>query len=171
MGKAAADGKVGPMRRLAPGLILLSSCVVHRPPDAPHPGPEIAAAVEGMYDDLSSRRWDALEAHFLPGASLVFETDSGVKRMTPAEFIETVRKSAEGKEIFKEEMTHAWIQSHGNLAIVWSNFLGQVGDAREVKTWSGVDAFTLVKVNGRWKVSQIAVSKDREEVPKSKDRY
>src|SRR5688572_28904629 len=85
----------GAMKRLAPALLLLASCVVVRQPE-PNPGIEVKTAVEGMYADLSARRWDALEAHFLPEASLVFSTDAGVKRMNVPDFIEMVRRNTEG---------------------------------------------------------------------------
>lgn len=147
------------MRRLTPILLLLGSCVI--PPRPPvGPGPEIITAVEGMYDDLSSRRWEALEAHFLPEASLVFATPSGPRRMTPAKFIEMVRKNVEGKEIFEERMTAGSVRAHGDLATVWSSFEGREGNGADIRTWSGVDAFTLVKVEGRWRVALIAVSQD-----------
>src|SRR5882672_12011379 len=114
------------MRRLVPILLLLGSCMVPpRPPAGP--GPEIITAVEGMYDDLSSRRWDALEAHFLPEASLVFATPEGPRRMTPAKFVEMVRKNVEGKEIFEERMTAGSVRAHENLATVWSSFEGKEG--------------------------------------------
>ena len=147
------------MRRLAPVLLLLASCAVPAP-RAPNPGPEIITAMEEMYDDLSSRKWDALEAHFLPEASLVFATLSGPKRMTPAKFVEMVRKNVEGKEIFEERMTAGAVRAHENLATVWSSFEGREGNGADVRTWSGVDAFTLVKVDGRWMIAHIAVSQD-----------
>jgi hypothetical protein len=146
------------MRRLVPVLILLASCAGRARPVGP--GPEIIAAVDLMYDDLSARRWDALEAHFLPEASLVFATPAGPKRMTPAKFVEMVRKNVEGKEIFEERMMTGSVRAHENLATVWSSFEGREGNGADVRTWSGVDAFTLVKVEGRWRISQIAVSQD-----------
>jgi hypothetical protein len=147
------------MRRLAPLLILLASCAVP-PPRRPNLGPEIVTAVEGMYDDLSSRRWDALAAHFLPEASLLFATPDGPKRMAPDKFIEMVKKNVEGKEIFKEEMMECALWTHGNLASVWSKFEGREGNGADIRTWSGIDSFTLVKVDGIWKISHIAVSQD-----------
>jgi hypothetical protein len=156
--RPAGRGSVGAMRRLAPILLLLGSCV---PPVRPvGPGPEVITAVEGMYGDLSARRWDALEAHFLPEAALVFATPSGPRRMTPAKFVEMVRKNVEGKEIFEERMTAGSVRAHGDLAVVWSSFEGREGNGDDVRTWSGVDAFTLVKVEGRWRIALIAVSQD-----------
>jgi hypothetical protein len=148
------------MRNLAPALLLLlASCVAA--PRGPDPKTaEVIASVDRMYDDLSSRRWDALEAHFLPEATLVFSGENGPKRVTVPQFIEMVRKNVEGKEVFEERMLNSWVRTHEDLAFVWSSFAGRVGTAENFKTWSGVDAFTLVKVDGRWKVSQIAVSKD-----------
>jgi hypothetical protein len=148
------------MRRLAPVLLLLASCAVPAP-RVPNPGPEIVAALEGMYDDLSSRKWDELAAHFLPEATLVFATPSGPKRMNAAKFIEMVRKNVEGKEIFEERMVQAAVRAHENLATVWSSFEGKEGNGTDIRTWSGVDAWTLVKVEGRWMIADVAVSQDR----------
>jgi hypothetical protein len=151
------------MRRLAPALLLLlSSCFVPHgasgKPDSTTS--EIITAIEGIYDDLSSRRWEAFQAHFLAGATLIFSDRQAPKRITPPEFIEMVKKQAEGKEVFEERMTNAWIRRHEDMAFVWTDFAGRIGTAIEFKTWSGVDAFTLIRVNGRWMISQIAVSKD-----------
>lgn len=157
-GRPSGRGSVGAMRRLVPILLLLGSCAApERVDDADR---EILAAVDAMYADLSARRWDALEAHFLPEASLVFATPSGPKRMTPAKFVEVVRKNVEGKEIFGERMKTGTARVHGNVATVWSRFEGREGNSAEVRTWSGVDAFTLLKVEGRWRISQVAVSQD-----------
>lgn len=151
------------MKKLAPALVLiLSSCIV--PPGGhgkPHPTTsEVLTAVEGIYDDLSSRRWEAFQAHFLAGASLIFSDRQAPKRVTPAEFIEMVKKQVEGKELFEERMTNAWIRFHEDLAFVFSEFAGRIGTAAEFKTWSGVDLFVLIRVNGRWMISEIAISKD-----------
>ena len=153
----------GPMIRLAPLALLVASCMPG-PAPAPAeagPGPELAAAVELMYDDLSSRRWDALAAHFLPEASVVFSTPKGPRRMTPPAFIEMVSKKVEGLEVFEERMQYpAWVRDYGDVAVVWSTFAGKEGSKDNVRTWTGVDAFTLMKVDGRWKISHIAVYVD-----------
>ncbi|HEY3226345.1 MAG TPA: DUF4440 domain-containing protein [Planctomycetota bacterium] len=144
---------------LLPALLMLPSCVVA--PRGPDPKTkEVITAVEGMYDDLSSRRWDALEAHFLPEAELVFATPSGPRRMTPPKFVEMVRNNVEGKDVFEERMLDGWIRTHGDMAVVWSRFAAREGKGDDIRTWSGIDAFTLIRVDGRWKVSQIAVSQD-----------
>jgi len=121
---------------------------------------EVAAAVDVIYEDLSERRWDALEAHFLPEASLVFSTPKGPTRMSPPKFIEMMQKNLEGKTVFGERMAHAWVRTHGAMAMVWSTFEGRLGTETEVKTWAGVDCWTLVNVQGRWKISQVTVSVD-----------
>lgn len=146
------------MRRLVPILLLLGSCAA--PERVSDEAREILGAVDAMYADLSARRWDALEAHFLPEASLVFATPSGPRRMTPAKFVEIVRKNVEGKEIFEERMKTGTARVHGDVATVWSRFEGREGSGAEVRAWSGVDAFTLVRIEGRWRVALIAVSQD-----------
>jgi|SRR5688572_22870088 hypothetical protein len=149
------------MKFALPALVLLASCV--GPPSKSGPDTataEVIAAVELMYDDLSERRWDALAAHFMPDSSLVFAMPIGPRRMNPAAFVEMVKKNVEGKDVFEERMTHAWVRTHGNLAVVWSSFAGREGNGEDIRMWSGVDAFTLVKTEGRWKISLITVSQD-----------
>lgn len=149
------------MKFLLPALVLLASCV--GPPSKSGPDTvtaEVIAAVELMYDDLSERRWDALEAHFMPDSSLLFAMPTGPRRMAPKAFVELVKKNVEGKDVFEERMTHAWVRTHGNLAVVWSSFAGREGNGEDVRLWSGVDAFSLVKTEGRWKIAQITVSQD-----------
>ena len=156
------------MKALAPlSLLLLASCMAPKQPaPGPNPGPEIIAAVELMYDDLSCRRWDALAAHFLPEAALVFATPDGLKRMAPDKFVEMVKRNVEGKEIFDERMVKGAVWAHQELASVWSTFEGREGNGTDVREWSGVDSFTLVKVDGRWKIAHVAVSVERPVKPK-----
>jgi hypothetical protein len=151
----------GPMIRLAPLALLAASCVPAPGPAEAGGGPELAAAVEAMYDDLSSRRWEALATHFLPDATIVFSTPTGPNRKTRSEFIEMVSKKVEGLEIFEERMESAWVRVYGDIAIVWSKFEGKEGTKEKVRTWSGIDAFTLMKDKGAWRISQVAVYVDR----------
>jgi hypothetical protein len=50
---------------------------------------------------------------------------------------------------------------YGDIAIVWSKFEGKEGTKEKVRTWSGIDAFTLMKDKGAWRISQVAVYVDR----------
>jgi len=165
----AGHGSVGAMRRLVPVLLILGSCVAPPKSTAPNPGPEIIRVLEVMYEDLSARRWELLAAHFLPDSSLVFATPAGPNRMTPAAFIEMVRKNVEGKEIFEEKMEAASVRAHGDVAQVWSSFAGREGSGTTIRTWGGVDAFTLVKSEGRWRIALVAVSPDPPEEPEKKE--
>jgi hypothetical protein len=158
------------MHHLLPAVLVLvlisASCVPPQRRLNPGPGPEVIAAVQLMYDDLSSRRWDALASHFLPDATLVFMGKSGPESKTPAQFLEMIKKNAEGKEIYEERMADAWVRTHENMGLVWSEFEARVGTEADYKAWSGIDCFTLYKVDGRWKISHVAVSVNP---PKDKD--
>ena len=150
----------GPMIRLAPLVLLVASCMPPQAPVEAGGGPELTAAVDAMYDDLSERRWDALATHFLPDATVVFCSAKGPNRKSVADFIEMVRKKVDGLEVFEERMTHSWVRNYHDIAVVWSTFEGKEGSKENVKTWSGVDAFTLMKVNGAWRITQVAVYVD-----------
>jgi len=149
------------MRRLTIVLALLVGCATATPrPAVDAAESEVLEAVRAMYADLTARRWDAFGAHFLPEAMLTFAGKDGPRQQSAAKFIEVVSKKLEGKEIFSERMKEGTARVHGNVAHVWSKFEGNEGSPGQVRTWSGIDAFTLVKTGGRWKIALVAVSYD-----------
>ena len=45
----------------------------------------------------------------------------------------------------------------GNLALVWAQYRVRFGDQPgNVREWSGIDAFTLMKHLGVWKITSMA---------------
>ena len=53
-------------------------------------------------------------------------------------------------------MTGAKVRFTGNLAQVWATYEARFGDPDDVQEWNGIDAFTLMKHNGRWRISSLA---------------
>jgi hypothetical protein len=70
-----------------------------------------------------------------------------------------VAKAPEGpgsKPIFEERMTGAEIRVHRNLAQVWASYSARFGDSAQVMSWRGIDAITLMKHDGRWRITSLA---------------
>ena len=86
--------------------------------------------------------------------------------MTPPAFIDKVRKAVEGKEIFEEQMQNPWVIAYKDIAVVWAPFEGKEGNRENVRTWTGIDSISVMKVDGRWKISQIVCYQDRPEASK-----
>lgn len=128
---------------------------------------DILAELRSYYRDLSDRDWEDFQDHFWPGATLTTvwkppgEPEANVVATTVPEFVEQAPAGPGSREIFEEWMTdHDMILSK-DLAQVWASYRARFGDPGDVEEWSGVDAFTLVKHDGRWKITSLAYSSDR----------
>ncbi len=123
----------------------------------------ILAEVTSYYRDLSARDWDALAAHFWRGATVttIWEPDGESGRRvvftSVPEFIAEADQGPASKAIFEEHLGTAEVMVSGNLAVVWAEYRVRFGDdPGNVREWSGIDAFTLMKHLGVWKISSIA---------------
>lgn len=122
---------------------------------------EVEVEVRQAYADLSSRDWVRFESHFAPGAVLVFRTREGRPEiLTVAEFLAKERKALEGRPIFEERCESVEVRIHRDVAQAWSRFRGRVGSKERLATWSGVDAYTLVRTGEGWRIASIAVGTD-----------
>ena len=149
----------------------------HGPPQASdvvgladvHPGSveaDVLAALERLYDDLSARDWDAFAEHFWPGATMTTlwqppgEEAPRVVVSSVGQFVNQAPAGPGSREIFEERMIDADVRVHGPLAHVWSRFDARFGDPGEVIEWQGIDAFTLFRHQGRWKVVSVSYVAD-----------
>ena len=154
---------VSPRFSLSAASLLLAACAA---PPAPLPAPDpateaVKAEIRQMYVDLSARDWEKFGAHFAADAVVIFKTRKGaVKVMTMKEFDAMTRKGVEGKPIYGEECDSLDVRVHRDLAHAWSHFRAKLGTAENVATWSGIDAYTLLRVDGAWKITAIAISED-----------
>jgi hypothetical protein len=123
---------------------------------------EIMDALHRYYSDFSARRWNAFSTHFWPGATITTiwqprgEGGERVVITTINQFIDLAPQGPDSKAIFDERMTSADVRVQGNLAHVWGRYHAKFGDPGEVAEWSGIDAFTLMKHDGRWKIVALA---------------
>jgi hypothetical protein len=48
------------------------------------------------------------------------------------------------------------VSANNDIAQVWAAYDARFGDPGDVQEWSGIDAFTLLRFEGRWRISSIA---------------
>lgn len=123
---------------------------------------EVMAEVEDYDSDFSARDWPAFATHFWPGATLTTvwqppgEPAPRVMAVTVPEFVAKAPEGPGSRPIFEERMTGADVRLSGNLAQVWASYVARFGDTGAVQTWRGIDAFTLMKHDGRWRIASLA---------------
>lgn len=125
---------------------------------------QVIAALEQYYADFSARDWIRFRGHFWPGATLttVWQTpgDSvpGVSVSTLDRFIELAPEGPGSREVFEERMKSVDVRAEGNLAQAWARYDARFGDPGDIREWSGTDAFTLMRHDGRWRIVSLAYS-------------
>ncbi|MCB9899081.1 MAG: hypothetical protein H6825_13830 [Planctomycetes bacterium] len=132
------------------------------------PEADVVAEIRSLYADLSTRDWDAFAEHFWEGATLTAVWQPHVEdapRVVVTTVPDFVRQAPDGpgsREIFEERMLDADLRVDRDHAHVWSRFFTRFGDPGRVMEWTGVDAFTLVRHDGRWRVVGVCYVADRE---------
>jgi len=122
----------------------------------------ILAEITSYYRDLSARDWDAVAQHFWRGATVttIWEPDGEGRRVvfnSVPEFIAEVDPGPDSETVFDEQLGAAEVHVSGNLAVVWAEYRVRFGDSSStVREWTGIDAFTLMKHVGIWKITSIA---------------
>ncbi len=142
-------------------LCAVAGCAAPGRPAAENAG-ELAAAIEQYYRDFSARDWARFRDHFHPGATLTTvwqppgESSPRVVVTTIDEFLKHTSEGPDSKPIFEELPLDSEVTITGILAQVWSRYEARFGDAEQVATWQGVDAFTWMKHAGRWRIVSLA---------------
>lgn len=127
---------------------------------------QVLAVVEQYYDDFSAREWDRFLDHFWPGATLTTPwqpPDDSVVRVIATrveDFVEQAPLGPGSRAIFEERMDSSRVRGSANLAQVWAWYSARFGDPGIVSEWSGVDAFTLVRHEGRWRIAALVYVSD-----------
>ena len=128
----------------------------------PDPETEVRAEVEQYYKDFSDRDWEAFADHFWEGATMATiwpapgTTTPTVWISSVPEFVAQAPEGPGSKPIFEEKMTSAKILVEGNLAQVWATYDAKFGEEGNIMEWSGIDAFTLLKFEGRWRIVSLS---------------
>jgi hypothetical protein len=149
---------------------LLGGCAIeYAPPDArqARTAPDadttlVLAALRSYYRDFSDRNWGLFADHFWEGAAIttVWQPPGaaapGVIYTTVPEFVAAAPEGPDSKEVFEESMLDARIRVSGGLAQAWVRYHARFGDPGAVREWEGVDAFTLMLHEGRWRIVSLA---------------
>ncbi len=151
--------------------LLSTACTLERRVPAPPPGAQaradVLAELRGYYADLSARDWPAFASRFWPGATISTAWqppgEAAVRAyvQTVQEFIDQAPRGPGSREIFSEELVSAEIRVAGSLAQAWVRYRARFGDPGDVAEWEGTDAFSLLLVDGRWKIVSLAFAAAR----------
>jgi len=154
---------------------LLAGCTIEsRPPtrtafrntsdavEAARTEAEVRAALLRYYADLTARDWRAVRTHFWTAGTLatVWQPPGQPRAMVeliPVDtFIARAPQGPDSKPIFEERMTSVVVRSHGNLAQAWATYTARFGEPGNVATWEGIDAFTLLRHDGAWRIVSLS---------------
>ncbi len=165
--------------RLAAGLVslVLAACTVeYAPPDGRRAdaGPNadtslVLAELRSYYRDLSARDWTAFRDHFWPGATIATrwqppgEDSTRVWMTSVPEFVAAAPLGPDSREIFEESMVDARIHMTGDLAQAWVVYRARFGDPGAVAEWEGIDAVSMMRHGGRWRIVSLAFGVTDEE--------
>ena len=125
----------------------------------------ILTTLERYYSDFSARNWTRFATHFWPDATIDAvrlpdgEEAARPVSMTVPEFVALVQDPLAREPIFEVRMGTAQVLVRGNLAQVWTHYRVRFGDLN-VSQWGGVNAFTLIRFRGRWRVVSLAYNTD-----------
>jgi hypothetical protein len=123
---------------------------------------QVLAVVQQYYADFSARDWTVYAQHFWPGATLTTiwqppgEPEPRVVTTTVEAFIAQAPQGPGSRSVFEERMTDATVTGNDQLAQVWANYTAKFGEPGALEEWSGIDAFTLMKFEGRWRIVALA---------------
>ena len=126
----------------------------------------VVAELRRYYADFSARDWTAFSDHFWPGATLttVWQPPGSpsprVEIITIPEFVRRAPDGPGSKPIFDEQMDSVRVRVSGNLAQAWAFYTARFGDSTSVATWRGVDAFTIMYHDGRWRITSLAYASE-----------
>lgn len=132
------------------------------PTDADPARRAVLDRIEAYYRDFSARDWEAFASHFWPGATLttVWQppgTDGPRVVVTGLDdFVAQGPQGPGSREIFEERLLGAdVVVSHG-LAQVWARYQARFGDPGDIMEWRGIDALTLIRHDGSWKIVSLS---------------
>ena len=158
-----------PARRLLPTLLVLlaipAGLAAQERPTGPQEA-ELSAFLESYYDAFSDRDWTRFQDHFWPGATLTTvwapdpEEGERVVVTTIPDFVAQAPLGPGSREVFEERMVSARLEIAGGLAQAWVRYDARFGDPGAIMEWSGIDAFNLIRHQGRWRIVSLAYAAD-----------
>jgi hypothetical protein len=118
--------------------------------------------LESYYRDFSARDWSAFADHFWPGADITTiwrPPGEPAPRVVVTPVPDFVRQAPQGpgsRPVFEERMLDHRLVTHRDLVQAWVRYRARFGDSTGVSEWEGIDAFTLMRLNGRWRIVELA---------------
>lgn len=132
---------------------------------APEPdsvaGAEVYGTLRAYYAALTSRDWQLLGTHFWPrGTITAIRVPAGdsVARVHTLAIEEFVAGAGPARAaVFSAELVRASVVTYGDLADAWVTYRARVGATPDaVTTHYGIDAFHLMRHEGRWRIVGLA---------------
>jgi hypothetical protein len=123
----------------------------------------VLAVVTGLFDAMRARDTTRMRAAFEPGAALASATvgrDGApvVQRTAISDWLVGVARGGASAPVLDERLRNPIVSVDGTLATVWVEYALFVGPAF---SHCGVDAFTLAKTGGAWRIVSVADSRRR----------
>ena len=124
-------------------------------------------AIRSYYDAFSALDSARFVSHFWPDAAITTTwqpagEDSARVWTQPVErFVASWPDGPGSRAVFAEHLTRAQVQVTGNLAQAWVHYTTQFGDSGDVREWSGIDAFTLMRHGDAWRIVSLVFSADQ----------
>jgi len=123
---------------------------------------EVRQVLDSYYAALSARDWPRFEDHFWAGATMTTiwtpegETADRVVFFAIPDFVAQAPEGPGSREIFEERLVLADVMVAGVLAQAWARYHARFGDPGDISEWEGMDAFTFLKHDGRWRITSLA---------------
>lgn len=127
---------------------------------------QVTRELARYYGDLSARDWSAFADHFWPDATLTTiwmppgEAAPRIETTTVPEFVRQAPLGPDSKPIFEERMLDVAVTGYANLAQAWVRYEARFGEPGDVIEWRGVDAVTLMKHDGRWRIVSLSYTNE-----------
>jgi hypothetical protein len=142
--------------------LLVQSSAARLPPAGPvaPPGAEDQAVMQpinALLAGFAARSAPMVAAQLLAGgsATTVTELADGTRRVQRRPWSDVLARFQPGPERFEERLTNPAIDSDGNVAVVWGNYVFLVNGKVD---HCGVDHFQLMRENGSWKIADVSWS-------------
>jgi hypothetical protein len=137
-----------------------SAAAVSAAADAP-----LVALLEGYYADFGARNWTAFAGHFWPGATIAtIRKPLGAPRETVVvtsidEYVLNAGGAGVDQTPITIKLTARDVRVDGFLAQVLARFDANVQTPAqgELHNWHGLDAFTLMKHDGEWRIAALVI--------------
>ena len=123
----------------------------------------LVALLEGYYADFGAHNWTAFAGHFWPGATIAtIRKPVGAPRETVVvtlvdEYVANAGGAGVDTTPIAIKLTARDVRVDGFLAQVLARFDANLEAKGEHHTWHGVDAFTLMKHDGEWRIAALVI--------------